>query len=247
MKTNKMKFVPCVLITSLLFGCGPGQMFGPTLTPTLTPSSMPTSTPIPTSTLTLTPTQTLSPTPTLVPTLTPFPTIVFQDDFSNTSSGWAAGKGNVGWVSYDGGSYVVNGTTQGALFWGGLKKKTFRDLVIDVDVTWVDPPTSSSAFGVGCRSAYDFVIGVDGGVFIFLDQKGKFESLAEQSLSRADISLNRTGLNRVRIICDKDRLALYLNNNFVLQVSDKTVSQGQVFLGASGAKVSFDNVRISAP
>lgn len=51
----------CLLGAGLLLtGCGPGQMFGPTLTPT--------------PTLTLTPTETATPLPTDTPTVTPAPT-----------------------------------------------------------------------------------------------------------------------------------------------------------------------------
>jgi len=53
-----------ILITT---ACGPGQVFGPTLTPTptvtLTPTSTPTATPTPTPTPTHTPTPTITPTP----------------------------------------------------------------------------------------------------------------------------------------------------------------------------------------
>lgn len=62
-----------VLVTSLvLSGCGPGRLFGPTLTPTPTLTSTPTLTLTPTltSTSTLTPTATLTSTPTLTPTPT---------------------------------------------------------------------------------------------------------------------------------------------------------------------------------
>ncbi len=51
------------LCSSILSGCGPGQLFGPTITPSFTP----------TPTTTFTPTTT--PTPTLTPTLTPVPSV----------------------------------------------------------------------------------------------------------------------------------------------------------------------------
>lgn len=57
------------LVGYLLAGCGPGQMFGPTLTPTPTVTLTPTLTPTLTATVTITVTPTL--TPTLTPTITP--------------------------------------------------------------------------------------------------------------------------------------------------------------------------------
>jgi hypothetical protein len=61
-----------ILVMSLVMsGCGPGQMFGPTVTPTptLTPTSTLTPTATPTFTPSATPTVTYTPTPTLTPTL----------------------------------------------------------------------------------------------------------------------------------------------------------------------------------
>jgi hypothetical protein len=61
------------LVIILLFtSCGPGQLFGPTITPSPTPTSTPTITPSPTST----PTPTLTPTLTPTPTITPSPTLI---------------------------------------------------------------------------------------------------------------------------------------------------------------------------
>lgn len=63
-----------ILFNLILSGCGPGQLFGPTLTPT----------PSPTSTLTPTPTPTLTPTPTNTPlptaTPTPLPSLGIKDN-----------------------------------------------------------------------------------------------------------------------------------------------------------------------
>ena len=58
------KFIPLISISLLISSCGPGQLFGPTITPTFTATL--------TSTPTLTPT--VTPSPTITPTLTPSPT-----------------------------------------------------------------------------------------------------------------------------------------------------------------------------
>ncbi|MBI5352339.1 MAG: PD40 domain-containing protein [Chloroflexi bacterium] len=70
MKKNFFTFL--FLVSFIVSSCGPGQVFGPTLTPTATntPTSTPTNTPTPTSTVTPTPPPTNTPTPT--PTEYPF-------------------------------------------------------------------------------------------------------------------------------------------------------------------------------
>jgi hypothetical protein len=69
---QKIAFATFVILLVLgLPGCGPGQVFGPTLTPsptiTLTPTLTATSTITPTSTPTITPTKTFTPTATPLP------------------------------------------------------------------------------------------------------------------------------------------------------------------------------------
>ena len=68
MKEKQKVIAICFLMVGLFVsGCGPGQLFGPTLTPTPTI----TNTPKPTITPTLTPTPTHTPSPTLTPTEIP--------------------------------------------------------------------------------------------------------------------------------------------------------------------------------
>jgi len=71
-KHKRTFLILMVLMIFLFSSCGPGQLFGPTITPTptYTPSQTPTATP----TMTLTPTNTPSPTLTSIPTETATPT-----------------------------------------------------------------------------------------------------------------------------------------------------------------------------
>lgn len=80
MNTKYGNLVILVLVMSLIIsGCGPGQVFGPTITPS------PTNTPTPTSTST--PTPTFTPTMTPSPTFTPTPTIEPPSQLSNFFEG----------------------------------------------------------------------------------------------------------------------------------------------------------------
>ncbi|MBN1439143.1 MAG: hypothetical protein JW929_07025 [Anaerolineales bacterium] len=67
----KKLIVLALISASLLAGCGPGQLFGPTFTPTPTNTLTPTLTSTPTNTSTATPTSTLSPTSTPRPVVGP--------------------------------------------------------------------------------------------------------------------------------------------------------------------------------
>lgn len=65
---NAKRQIPVMLIlimSLVIFGCGTGQLFGPTITPTLTETPIPAATSTPTQKPTKTPTNTSEPTPTL--------------------------------------------------------------------------------------------------------------------------------------------------------------------------------------
>jgi hypothetical protein len=74
-----------LLISLVASGCGPGSVFGPTITPSPTDTPLPTNTPLPTSTATNTPTFTPSMTPSL--TFTPTTTSAPPAQLSNYIEG----------------------------------------------------------------------------------------------------------------------------------------------------------------
>lgn len=84
MNTKRQITVIFVLTMSLVIsGCGPGQLFGPTIAPTLTKTLTPTATPSPTNTLTPTATNT----PTKIFTSTPISTPTFPFDVPKPKEG----------------------------------------------------------------------------------------------------------------------------------------------------------------
>jgi hypothetical protein len=107
----------------------------------------------------------------VVPTSTPASTskVLFQDDFSNTNSGWETGDYSGSTLSYLNGTYDIFSQDEGSILWG-VANKSFTDLVIDVDATQVSGPDSNNnAYGVYCRrtggdnsDAYAFFVSGDG-------------------------------------------------------------------------------------
>src|SRR5688500_9117996 len=83
MDMHNQKFIILAFVLSMvLSSCGPGQLFGPTVTQTPTATSTVTITP--TATPTLTPSPTITSTPTSTPTLTPTPlSAIFMTMFVN--------------------------------------------------------------------------------------------------------------------------------------------------------------------
>lgn len=96
MNIKRKIFAIFVLTMSLVnSGCGPGQLFGPTITPTSTKTLTPTATLTPTPTSTPTKTPTITPTETKRPTDTPIPTPTLPVDVPKPVDGKAVVFGQI--------------------------------------------------------------------------------------------------------------------------------------------------------
>ena len=96
--------------------------------------------------------------------------LLFQDGFSDFSSGWDRVRNQEGMIDYEGDRYRIVGNTSNADFWAnpGL---TFQDVVVDIDAGKVSG-SDDNDFGVLCRyqdlqNFYFMIISSDGYYAIF--------------------------------------------------------------------------------
>ncbi|MRR29124.1 hypothetical protein EG834_02020, partial [bacterium] len=92
--------------------------------------------------------------------------ILFQDDFSDTGSGWYTMSDSDGSMDYSNGAFRMLVTTSDLLLFTTLGQSFQSDIVIDVD-TLKNAGPDDNAFGVICRyvdtdNFYFFVISSDG-------------------------------------------------------------------------------------
>ncbi len=223
-------------------------------------------TPWPSATLTSRPTNTVQP-PTATPrpaTATPRPIVtpppergnaLLDDDFGDSSSGWEIGDYAGGSVGYKDGIYFVRGEEDGNVMWGVLKR-SFDDLVIEVDATQVMAPANdNNAYGVKCREqsggdGYVFMISGDGYYSIQIVVNGDWEQLVEWTTSDVIRQGNRT--NHIRAVCDGTHLALFVNGELLAETEDSTYSEGDIGLAASTmedepTEIHFDNLVVRRP
>jgi hypothetical protein len=188
--------------------------------------------------------------------------VLFQDDFSNSSSGWDTVRDAEGVTDYENGGYriYINKTTYS--FWSnpGLGSSLPGDLRIEVDATKTAGPDVND-FGVVCRytlsnekaNFYQFVVTSDGYVGIVKvtqsDQQviTKGEKLIESSaVNKGNAS------NKIRAECIGSTLTLYVNGSQVDSVTDTSFTSGDVGLIAgtyeeAGTDVLFDNFVVTKP
>lgn len=182
--------------------------------------------------------------------------LLFQDDFSDISSGWTRLISSMdGNLEYKDGAYHISVDKSELLIWGG-PGLNFSDVRLEVDVVNVAGP-SDNDFGLVCRSKdrknfYYFVISSDGYYGI-----GKVVNSVQELINMDKMlpseSINRgQSRNHIRADCVEDMLSLYVNGDILASVKDAQFSSGEVGLLAGtfqnpGIEVNFDNFLVLRP
>lgn len=173
------------------------------------------------------PTATEEPTATPIPTPIPFTTVLFQDDFTNPSSGWDVIHETDYILEYKDGSFhaFVGAQNGGQSFW---VKDGFTDMSVAVQVTQTNGP-EDALVGVSCRNTqgaggYRFEFSRDGRYGIYEYNQGNTTTLDENFT--APNLINTNGSNTIEGICDGTTLTLLVNGVPLTQVNDGTYSSG---------------------
>jgi hypothetical protein len=181
--------------------------------------------------------------------------VLFQDDFSDTSSGWDRVNETEGITDYQNGVYRILVNTASFDVWAnpGLN---FTDTVIEVEATKVGGPDDND-FGVICRyqdinNFYFFVISSDGYYGIAKVVDGEQELLGMENMEYSDAINQGNATNEIRADCVGDSLTLSINGQTLIDVSDPDYSLGDVGLIAGtfdteGTDIQFDNFVVKKP
>ncbi len=182
--------------------------------------------------------------------------ILFQDDFSDTGSGWDQYSDSDGSTDYYDGGYRIFINTSRQLFWAN-PYRSFTDVRVEVDADLIGGSEDNS-FGVICRyedidNFYALVISSDGyyGIRKRING-GDLEVIGSDALQFSD-SINLSGArNHITAECIGSTLSLYANGDLLISVTDSDNSSGDVGLIASTFDVSstdilFDNFTVYAP
>ena len=188
--------------------------------------------------------------------------ILFQDDFSNPTSGWMATKTDYADFGYLDGEYRILLNKTDLNTYSLLPKKTFDNCSVEVDVRLASGP-SNGVFGILCRAeadgptvhkAYVFAIRGDGFYAILKRTSPSFwDAIAYGKESKAIKPGN--AVNHLRATCSGETLAFYVNGEKLLEKTDAAFKTGGVgFAVTTQPKsepldVRFDNfiVRRTAP
>ena len=184
--------------------------------------------------------------------------VLFQDDFSNPSSGWDQTTVTDGTTDYANGGYRILVNTAKLSMFANPGQTLPNDVRIEVDATKSAGP-DTNGFGIICRYAdvnnfYKFIVTSDGYAGI-----SKVSSTDVTVLSAPDGKLQMvnninkgTASNHIRADCIGSTLTLYVNGNQVATASDSSLSGGDTGLFAQtydtgGVDILFHDFKVYAP
>ena len=181
--------------------------------------------------------------------------VLFQDDFSNSSSGWDQVSGDQGWTDYKDGAYHIHVDITNSDLWAN-PGKSFGDVSIETDAFKVDGPDDND-FGLICRyqdvDNYYFVAAANDGYYVLgkvVD--GTQEPLMGDGWAQTDKVYSGTTTNHLRLDCVGDTISFYINGNLMGEATDSDYATGDVGLiagtfGTEGVEVAFDNFVVTKP
>ena len=189
--------------------------------------------------------------------LKPLPpgSLLFQDDFSDPSSGWLTGVDNSGTVGYVLGwfRFHINTNSSTKVSVPGLH---FTDIHLEVDAIKIGG-SDDNHYGVVCRyqdqgNFYFYEISSDGyyatGKFI----NGQMSLIGMTQMQSSDLILQGENTNRLRADCIGDTLTFYVNDKLIATLKDTNFKDGDVGLIAGtlespGSDILFDNFIVRNP
>jgi hypothetical protein len=181
--------------------------------------------------------------------------VLFQDDFSDSDSGWDRVSIDRGETDYVEGGYRIFVNTANLDVWAnpGLH---FDDVRVEADVAVVggDPDNS---FGLICRAAapdqfYWLAISSDGYYGIGKIAGENQSLIGSESMQSTDQFQPNQPSYHLRADCIGDRLTLYVDGVQIAEVQDQEYISGDVGLIAGafetpGVDVRFDNFTVLQP
>jgi len=185
--------------------------------------------------------------------------VLFEDDFSDTASGWENISGEPGFVGYEDGAYRMRLKVPFYTSWV-TPDKVFNAVSIEVDATQTGGP-DKSVYGVVCRAQddknfYVFVVSAAGyyGIGKVVDGQGPsmLGTSAPDQLNASDAIKKMDELNHIRADCNGNVLTLFINGKQVSSVQDDAITSGDVGLLVKtfeqpGIDVTFDNFAVKIP
>lgn len=189
----------------------------------------------------------------------PESTILFEDDFSDSNSGWDRSSSDNGSTDYDNGVYRMMVNQPGYDIWANPGLYFEGAVSIEVDATKVGGEEDDD-YGLLCRytgvpsspSYYFFWISSDGFAVIGKVTAGTMEFISSESMVATNAINQGRATNHLRADCIGDSLEFYVNGQMVASAVDSDFAGGDIgfVVGTFDipfAEFTFDNLVVTVP
>lgn len=183
--------------------------------------------------------------------------VLFQDDFSDPSSGWDRVSKQDGITDYDDGAYRILVNTTNTDIWANPDLDfDFTDTRIFVDAT-AGGGDDDNDFGLICRyqddkNFYFFLISSDGYYGIGKVSDNVQQLVGLESMLPSEVIRQGKLTNQLQADCIGSTLRLHVNGVLLAEVEDSDFTSGNVGLMAGsfatpGTDIHFDNFVVRKP
>jgi len=178
--------------------------------------------------------------------------VIYQDDFSDSESGWPTGENFREAYYYQNGKYWIE-IKPSQHYRPVTRGSNLENIILQIDAR-VERSSSDGEFGVVCRfqdenNMYYFVITQDGYYAIYKYMDAEWYPLIEYTQSAQLANKRET---TVTASCIGNTLSLAVDGRLLGEAQDSSFSEGQygIFAGTynnGNSIVSFDNLIVSQP
>jgi hypothetical protein len=180
--------------------------------------------------------------------------ILYEDDFSNDSSGWDVYSDEDGATEYYEGVYRITVNTESMFYWAN-PYQNFEDVIIEVTAS-KSTGGDDMQYGIICKHTdidnwYALIITADGYAAIRKRYQGSDLDFITDFVEAPMVNTGRA-TNSLRAECVGSRLALYVNGELAIETNDSDLTGGDAGLMVGTfeqpfAEALFDNFVVRKP
>ena len=181
--------------------------------------------------------------------------VLFQDDFSDPSSGWDKVSGEDGLTDYIDGAYRIYVNAENTDIWSN-PDLDFTDTQIEVEATKAGGDDNND-FGIICRyqdvnNFYFFIISSDGYYGLGKVANGEQQLIGDDSMPPSEVIKQGEATNLIRADCIGNQLSLHVNGVKLAEYGDTDFTSGDVGLMAGsftvpGTDIHFKDFKVLKP
>lgn len=156
--------------------------------------------------------------------------VIFQDDFSDQSTGWEKINSPYELKGYSADGYLVSVKTPDSRSWS-IADLLLRDTEIQVQTQNISGPEDTN-FGIICRyrnkdNFYSFLISSTGHFGIMKVENGVETLLGSNHFTYSEQINTGSAINQITAICDGNELSLSANGRMLQAVEDTSFPTGK--------------------